>query len=121
MVLEVTLIDAICTLSRVPMPAATIFETYAVTLTLALYFLAAGNISSVRFPRPLNPEHSWGHAAPGRLQLYLLLLFPVFLLPLALAYLAGYAFESRTAFYAVLAFDAFAGAGGLHHFHRFGG
>jgi ABC-2 type transport system permease protein len=108
-VIEVTLVDLVCAIARVPLRLGTLFETYAVTLTLALYFLAAGNISSVRFPRPINPEHSWGHAAPGRLQMYLLLLFPVFLLPLALAYLAGYAFESRTAFYAVLAFDAFAG------------
>jgi ABC-2 type transport system permease protein len=109
-VFEVTLVDVVCALARVPLRPATVFETYAVTLTLALYFLAAGNLTSVRFPRPIDPEHSWGHASPGRLQIYLLLLFPLFLLPLILAYLACYAFDSRAAFYAVLAFDAFAGA-----------
>ncbi|HEX8983809.1 MAG TPA: hypothetical protein VF767_00190 [Bryobacteraceae bacterium] len=108
-VLAITLVNALCALARFPLGPAAIVEAYAVTLTLALYFLAAGNISSVRFPRPINPEHAWGHAAPGRLQLYLLLLLPVFLAPLALAYVAGYAFESRVAFYVVLAFDAFAG------------
>jgi len=109
-VLAVTLVNALCALAGFPLGAAAIVEAYAVTLTLALYFLAAGNISSVRFSRPINPEHAWGHASPGRLQLYLLLLLPVFLAPLALAYVAGYAFDSRVAFYVVLAFDAFAGA-----------
>jgi ABC-2 type transport system permease protein len=109
-VFEVSVVIIVCVLLRVPLTAGRIFESYAVTLTFALYFLAAGNLSSVYHPRPVDPEHSWGRASAGRFQVYLVLLFPLFLAPLALAYLAAYAFNSRAAFYTVLAFDAFAGA-----------
>jgi ABC-2 type transport system permease protein len=106
---EVSVVMIVCAILRVPATPERIFETYAVSLIFALYFLTAGNLSSVYHPRPVDPEHSWGRAAAGRFQVYLLVLFPVFLAPLALAYLAGYAFDSRAAFYSVLGFDAFAG------------
>ncbi len=109
-VLEVTAVNLACAIVRVRLPFGTVFQTYAVSLTLALYFLAVGNLTSVRYPRPVNPEHSWGHSSTGRLQIYLLAALPLLVGPLALAYLAGWAFSSWTAFYAVLAFDAFAGA-----------
>jgi ABC-2 type transport system permease protein len=99
----------ICFVLRIPLGPARTFETFAVTLTLALYFLAAGNLSSVYYPRPVDPEHSWGGTGARRFQFYLLLVFPLLVAPLALAYLAAYAFDSRAAFYAMLALDAAAG------------
>lgn len=111
---EVTVVMIVCVLLGVPLTPEGVFESYAVTLTFALYFLAAGNLSSVYHPRPIDPEHSWGRASAGRFQVYLLLLFPLLLAPLALAYLAAYAFNSRAAFYTVLAFDACAGLAAYH-------
>ncbi|MGE5646455.1 MAG: hypothetical protein ACM336_11750 [Acidobacteriota bacterium] len=108
-IFEVTAVLLVSAPLGVPLSADVVLEAYAVTLTLALYFLAAGNLSSVNYPRPVDPEHSWGRTSAGRFQVYMLLLFPLFAAPVALAYLAGYAFDSRAAFYAVLAFDALAG------------
>jgi ABC-2 type transport system permease protein len=107
---EVVLVLLVCTAVRIPLPPSRIAETLGVTLVLALFFLAAGNLNSVYNPRPVNPEHSWGRTAAGRFQVYMLLLFPVMLAPIALAYLAAYAFDSRAALFAVLGFDVLAGA-----------
>jgi ABC-2 type transport system permease protein len=107
--LEITLVLAVCLALRVPLPLSQIVEAVAVTGVFSLYFLATGNLSSVYFPRPVNPEHSWGRAATGRLQLYMLLLFPVLLGPVAAAYGAQYALHSRAVFFAVLAVDAVLG------------
>jgi ABC-2 type transport system permease protein len=108
--LEITLILVVCALLRVPLPPASIVEAVAVTLILALFFLSVGNVSSVYQPRPVSPEHSWGRSTAGRFQVYMLLLFPAIVAPIALAYLARYVFDSRSVFYLVLGCDAVAGA-----------
>ena len=38
-------------------------EAYAVALTFSLYLLGAGNLSSVYYPRAINPERSTGAAS----------------------------------------------------------
>jgi ABC-2 type transport system permease protein len=108
--LEIGLILAVCAALRVPLPLSSIAQAVAVTLVLSLFFLSVGNVSSIYQPRAANPEHSWGRSSAGRFQVYMLLLFPVIVAPIALAYLAGFAFDSHTAFYAVLGFDAVVGA-----------
>jgi ABC-2 type transport system permease protein len=50
----------------------------------------------------VNPTQSWKSASAGRLQALLLLIYPVLSIPVVLAFLARYAFESELAFYAVL-------------------
>ena len=109
-VFEIVLVLVVCLVLRVPLPPSKIIESVAVTLVFSLFFLAAGNLSSVYFPRPVNPEHSWGRSSAGRFQVYMLLLFPLLLAPVALAYGAQYALRSRTAFFAVLAVNAVLGA-----------
>jgi len=108
-VLEIALILLVCALLRVPLPLASIVQAILVTLVFALYFLSVGNLSSVYQPRPVNPEHSYGRSSAGRFQLYMLLLFPVVVAPVALAYLAAWYFQSRALFYEILAIDALAG------------
>jgi len=108
--IEVTVVMLVCLIIRVPLGPGIILETYWVAFVLAIYSMSAGNLSSVYHPRPMDPEHSWGRASAGRSQVYLLLVFPLFLIPIGLAYLAAYAFASRTAFFLVLAFDTLAGA-----------
>ena len=58
----------------------------------------------------MNPVKSFRTAAGARIQAMLMLLFPVTLAPVALAYLARYAFDSEWAFFGVLLFGAVLGA-----------
>jgi ABC-2 type transport system permease protein len=58
----------------------------------------------------MSPERASQGGSANRLQGFLFLVYPVALLPVLLAYLARYAFDSTLAFYLVLAFAALLGA-----------
>ncbi len=103
---EASVVLLVCAALGVRLSGLKILEVYAVTLTLCLYLLAAGNPTSLYFPRPVNPEQSWGRASAGRFQMLLLLLYPVLGAPVGLAYLGRYAFDSQAAFFALLALAA---------------
>lgn len=107
---EVTIVLLACVLLRIPVAGTKVLETYSVTLVLSVYLLAAGNLSSLYYPRPVNPDHSWGRSSKGKFSLLLLVVFPLLTAPVLLAYAARYAFASELAFYGVLAFAAAAGA-----------
>ena len=81
-----------------PVTLAKLAECYAVTAVMTLLLLAVGNLESVYYPRPVNPGHSWRSAAAGRFQAFLMLLYPMVSIPVVLAYLARYAFESAMGF-----------------------
>jgi ABC-2 type transport system permease protein len=102
---EISAVAVVCILLRMPITLNKLSEAYAVTLVLALFLLAIGNLSSTHYPRPVNPAQSWRSSA-GKFNAMLLLIYPVISAPIALAYLARYAFESELAFYAVLLFAA---------------
>ena len=72
--------------------------------------LGMGNITSVQYPRALNPERVSQGGASSRFQALVFLLYPVSLLPVLLAYLARYALQSEVIFYLVLAMAALIGA-----------
>ena len=72
--------------------------------------LAMGNITSVQYPRALNPERVSQGGASSRFQALVFLLYPISLLPVILAYLARYAFHSEFIFYLVLALAAMIGS-----------
>jgi ABC-2 type transport system permease protein len=93
-----------------PLTAVKAAEAYAVALTFSLYLLGAGNVSSVYYPRAINPERSTGAASAGRLRAMLLLIYPAAAIPILLAYGARYAFTSDTAFWSVIAIAAALGA-----------
>ncbi len=107
---EVSVVLGVCRLLGTPLDGWKITEVYGVTLTLCLYLLAGGNLSSLRFPRPVNPEQSWGRASTGRFQMLVLLLYPLLGAPVGLAYLVRYVSGSQTAFFAQLSLAALAGA-----------
>jgi len=107
--LEITAVATVCALLRMPLTLAGLVEAYVVTLVLTLSLLALGNLVSVHYPRPVNPAQSWRNASAGRIQAVLVLLYPVIGMPIGLAYLARFAFESDWAFYGVLAFGGMFG------------
>jgi ABC-2 type transport system permease protein len=108
--LEIGAIALVCFLLRMPVTLAKLAECYAVTAVMTLLLLAVGNLGSVYYPRPVNPGHSWRSAAAGRFQAFLMLLYPLVSIPVILAYLARYAFETQWAFVGVLAVGAAIGA-----------
>jgi ABC-2 type transport system permease protein len=85
-------------------------ETLLVVAICATYLLGLGNMSSVNYPRSLNPENVVRGGSSGQTQGMLLLLYPLALLPVFLAYLARWALNSEIAFLAVLAIAAAIGA-----------
>jgi ABC-2 type transport system permease protein len=66
--------------------------------------MAFGNISSVQYPRVLTPERVSQGGASSRFQALIFILYPIALMPVFLAYLARYAFDSETAFALILGF-----------------
>ncbi len=100
--LEVSAIALVCALLYLPITLLQVAEAFSVSGVLTLFLLAIGNLSSLYNPRPVNPSKSFRTAASGRTQALLMLVFPISLTPVALAYLARYAFGTELAFFAVL-------------------
>ena len=94
--LEVVILVGVTTLFGVSPGAAQLLETVLVIAVCSLYMLALGNISSVQYPRGLNPERVSQGGASSRFQALIMLLYPVSLLPVLLAYVARYALRQRT-------------------------
>jgi ABC-2 type transport system permease protein len=107
---EISMVLAMSALTGIPLSPAVVVETYLVALILSEYLLAAGNLSSLYYPRAVNPDHSWGRAARGRFQLILLFLFPLLALPVGLAYAVRYWTGSGVAFAVALAVAGMLGA-----------
>jgi ABC-2 type transport system permease protein len=102
LLLEVTIVTCVVLLLRLKFPLYKIPEAYAVTLLLCVFLLAMGNMASTHFPRPVDASQSWRRSSSGKVQGMLLLFYPILAIPVALSYLARYAFESHWAFYLVL-------------------
>ena len=104
--LEVLILVVVTTALRVGVGLRPVAEALVVVAVCSLYMMAFGNISSVRYPRPLTPERVSQGGASSRFQALVFLLYPLALLPVFLAYLARYAFNSEMAFGVVLALAA---------------
>lgn len=107
--LELLLVAIVCTIVRLPLRWSDLTEALAVTAVLSLFFVSFGNMLSVRSPRGVNPSQSWRTGSVGRVQAFLLVLYPLAAGPVALAYAARFAFESELAFYGVLTLDLMIG------------
>lgn len=86
------------------------FEACVVVGICALYLLAIGNVSSVHYPRALHAEKVSQGGGASRVQGLLFLFYPLALLPVLLAYLARYAFDSALVFWIALLLAAAVGA-----------
>ena len=83
-------------------------ETLVVMGVCALYMLALGNLGSVHYPKALSGDRVSQGGGRG-FQGFLFLIYPIALLPVALAYVARYAFDSDVMFTLVLALAAIIG------------
>jgi ABC-2 type transport system permease protein len=107
--LDVTILSAVVGTFHLTAGWGQVAETLLVVGVCAVYLLGLGNMASVNYPRPLNPENVSRGGSSGRSQGLLLLFYPVALLPVFLAYLARWALKSELAFLAVLAIAAVIG------------
>ncbi|MFN0171130.1 MAG: hypothetical protein ACKV22_32335 [Bryobacteraceae bacterium] len=101
--LEFVLVVILCFATGLSVPFGRVVESFAVVATISIYLFAAGNLSSVYLPRGMNPERVSHGGSGGRSQALILLVYPIAILPVALAYLARYAFEKDFLFFVVLA------------------
>ena len=104
--LEMIAVTTACVLLKMQPSPYKLLEAFLVTPVVAVYLLAAGNLSSVHMPRPLAPDRSTQGGSAGRSQAFMLFVYPLALLPVGIAYGARYAFDSELVFYALLAFAA---------------
>jgi ABC-2 type transport system permease protein len=108
--LETLVLGGITLALRMNFAPGQLAETLVVVTICAMYLMAAGNISSVRYPRAISPERVGRGGGGNRGQVLVMMLYPLLLLPVILAYVARYAFGSEAAFLAVLAAAAAIGA-----------
>lgn len=106
--LEIGAVAVVASFLPLAVTAAKIAETLAIALVLTIFLVSAGNLGSVLYPRPVDPAQ-WRAASPGRFQALLFLIYPAASIPVLLAYLARFAFDSQLAFYAVLVFGGLLG------------
>jgi len=106
---ELAMVTAVCVLLRMPLGARRFAEAYSVVAVVMILLFSAGNLLSIRQARGVNPGNSFRTGAAGRLQAMLFAIYPVTFLPVGLAYLARYAFNSQAALFVVLGIDAIVG------------
>ncbi len=107
---ELTLVIAIALALPVPHPPLRVAEALAVTLISAVYLISFGNMISVRLPRAMDPEKVTQGSQARSMNAFAFFLFPVALMPVALAYWGRYAFDSEAVFFLLLALAAALGA-----------
>jgi ABC-2 type transport system permease protein len=94
---------------RIGVDAGAVAEAFSVTAIVGVYLLAIGNLSSVHFPRAMNPERVSQGGSASRMQALIFVLYPVALLPVFLAFWARYVFGSQLIFSLILGFAAILG------------
>jgi ABC-2 type transport system permease protein len=104
--MEAIVLTALTFAVRVNFSLGQAVETFAVIGICAAYVMALGNLSSVHYPRALSPERVSQSGGGNRAQALVGLFYPVVLLPVVLAYIARYAFDSEAAFVMVLSIAA---------------
>ncbi len=102
--LEVLIISTVCLILRFPVTVGKLAEAVTVVVTISIFMMAMGNLSSTYNPRAADPAKSFRNSAGRQTQAALMFFFPLALLPGLLAYAARFAFRSNLAFYGVLLF-----------------
>ena len=100
--LEVTIVAAVCLLLRLPLSLSTALPAYLISILMTFTLMSAGNLTSVYYPQPVNPQKSLRSRPSAKTQGLLMAIFLVAAGMSGIAYLAEYAFDSRLAFYGVL-------------------
>ena len=100
--LEVTIVATVCLLFRLPLSLSKILPAYLISTLMTFTLMSAGNLTSVYYAQPVNPQKSLRSRPSAKTQGLLMVIFLVASGMSGLAYLAEFAFESTLAFYAVI-------------------
>ncbi len=99
---EVALVTAACLALKMPLSWTKFAESLTISAVISLFLLGVGNLGSTRSPRAQNPSEGWKRTAASKSSLLALVIYPFVALPIALAYLARYAFQNDGAFFATI-------------------
>ncbi len=108
--LELLLITLVFLILPLPFRWGGVLEACSVTAVALLYLFAMGNYTSVRSPSALDPEKARGGRGGRGSRLMMMLILPLALLPIALAFWGGHVFHSQSVFYLLLLVAAVIGA-----------
>lgn len=108
--LELFAITIVCVVAGFMRSPHIAIDAYLVCGVSMVYMLGIGNWSSLKYPKPVDPNQSWKRGNPGRFRFLLLLIYPVLAAPFAFAYFARNTWESQWVFYGVLIGMAAGGA-----------
>ncbi len=92
-------------LLRFPITFRSFGIAVAASLVVSVFFLAAGNLSSVSIPRPIDPTQTLRKQAGGQIQLWLAACSLSAFLLVGFAFLAGWALQNDYALFAVFAVE----------------
>ena len=92
-------------LVRVPITGFNVISSLIAAAVVGLFFISAGNLSSIIMARPSDPKQTFRKQSGGKMQLWLLLCSLTMFLLLGLAFLAQWAFNSNWALLGVLALE----------------
>lgn len=107
MIPQILAISLICSAAHIPVTPARLVETILVMFITALYWLAMGNICSVRIPRALDPDKM--NQMSNKMQALTILIAPFLLVPLVIAYWSRWFFGSEIVFAGLLVVAAIIG------------
>ena len=104
------LIQSLCvlvvvTLIRIPITGFNVISALIAAAVVGLFFISAGNLSSIIVARPSDPKQTFRKQAGGRMQLWFLLCSLVMFVLLGSAFLAQWALDSNWALLGVLAVE----------------
>jgi hypothetical protein len=104
---QILVMSVIAWLFHLPAGPGKILETIVVMIVSSLYWLAMGNISSVRIPRASNPDKM--NQMANKMQALTIWSAPFLLFPVAFAYWCRWFFENELVFAGVMAIAAAVG------------
>jgi ABC-2 type transport system permease protein len=96
-------------LVRIPVTGFNVISALIAAAVVGLFFISAGNLSSIAMARPTDPKQTFRKQSGGKMQLWLLLCSLTMFLLLGLALLAQWAFNSDWALLGVLAIELMVG------------
>jgi ABC-2 type transport system permease protein len=104
---QILFISLIASAAHIPASPAKVAETLIVMFITSLYWLAMGNICSVRIPRALDPDKM--NQMSNKMQAMTILIAPFLLVPLVIAYWSRWFFENEIVFAGLLLVAAIIG------------
>ncbi len=105
LLLQTVIVLGVAILLRVPVSKWSVADEFAVSAVAAIFFLAAGNLTSVVLPKQVDPSQTFRKQASGVAQAWLLLSSLGIAVLLSFAYLGRYALGTNWAFFGIAALE----------------